>query len=344
MINKEFIEKIEDMTGPKVIETVQGTFSDEHLYRVENKLADTIVLSSLSGLAEMIKQEMSEYNLPLFVRATSAERVHVFGAIRDDMQRERPFTAEAVPAGHEGENGLHCQSGLHNGQHDLVEGVELACTVDAGSLYDLHGKGSVQILLHEEEHGGRCNAGQDQRDKAVLQAHLGDELQKAQSGHLRGHGHDQQDNGERGLFEFEVIGVDAVGRQGREVHAERRRAGGDDQAVADAGDDRDVSIGQHVLEVGDERFARQHREAFLDLEVGAGGVDHQHIEEEQAQKADEHQHQITPCAACSQCCFFRLISRSVCHNHFPPFAAFLAAFSSLRWARVRPSSSLVREK
>lgn len=95
MINKEFIEKIEDMTGPKVIETVQGTFSDKHLYRVENKLAETIVLSSLSGLAEMIKQEMNEYNLPLFVRATSAERVHVFGAIRDDMQREIPFTAVA---------------------------------------------------------------------------------------------------------------------------------------------------------------------------------------------------------------------------------------------------------
>lgn len=95
MIDREFIEKIEDMTGPKVIETVQGTFSDKHLYRIENELAETIVLSSLSGLAEMIKQEMNEYNLPLFVRATSAERVHVFGAIRDDMQRERPFTAEA---------------------------------------------------------------------------------------------------------------------------------------------------------------------------------------------------------------------------------------------------------
>lgn len=95
MIDREFIEKIEDMTGPKVIETVQGTFSDKDLYRIENKLADTIVLLSLSGLAEMIKQEINEYNLPLFVRATSAERVHVFGAIRDDMQREMPYTAIA---------------------------------------------------------------------------------------------------------------------------------------------------------------------------------------------------------------------------------------------------------
>ena len=95
MINKEFIEKIEDMTGPKVIETTQGTFSDKRLYRIENKIVDTISLTSLSGLTTMIKQEMNEYNLPLFVRVTSAERVHVLGAVRDDMQREMPFTAEA---------------------------------------------------------------------------------------------------------------------------------------------------------------------------------------------------------------------------------------------------------
>ena len=95
MINREFIEKIDDMTGPKVIETTQGTFSDKRLYRIENKIVDTISLTSLSGLTTMIKQEMNEYNLPLFVRVTSAERVHVLGAVRDDMQREMPFTAEA---------------------------------------------------------------------------------------------------------------------------------------------------------------------------------------------------------------------------------------------------------
>ena len=61
MINREFIEKIEDMTGPKVIETTQGTFSDKRLYRIENKIVDTISLTSLSGLTTMIKQEMNEY-------------------------------------------------------------------------------------------------------------------------------------------------------------------------------------------------------------------------------------------------------------------------------------------
>ena len=108
-----------------------------------------------------------------------------------------------VPAGHEGEDGLHGKGRLHDGQHDLIKGIELACAVDAGGLHDLHGQGSVQILLHEEEHRGRCDAGKDQRDKAVFQAHFGDELQKAQSRHLRGHGHDEQDDGKGGFFEVD---------------------------------------------------------------------------------------------------------------------------------------------
>ena len=230
----------------------------------------------------------------------------------------------------------------------MVEGVELAGPVDAGRLHDLHGEGSVQILLHEEEHGGCRDAGDDQRDKAVLQAHLGDQLQKAQCGHLCGHGHDEQDDGESGLFKAEVVGIDAVGRQGREVDAEGCRAGRHDKTVADADAHRDVGVGQHILEVGEHRLAGQQREALLDLKVGAGGVDDQNIEEEQAQKADEHQHQITPRTARGQDCFFGSCFRSVCHIHLPPFAAlaatFFAAFSSLCWALVRPSSSLVREK
>lgn len=199
-----------------------------------------------------------------------------------------------VPAGHEGEDGLHSQSRLHDGQHDLIKGIELACTVNAGGLHDLHGKGGVQILLHEEKHGGCCNAGNDQGDEAVFQAHLGGQLQKAQCGHLCGHGHDEQGQGKGGLFELEVIGINAVSRQRREVDAERCRAGRHQQAVADAAYHRDVGVRKHVAEVCDDGLARHQREALLNFEVGAGGVDDQHIEEEQAQKADQHQHQIEP--------------------------------------------------
>ena len=236
-----------------------------------------------------------------------------------------------VPACHEGENGLYSQSRLHDGQHDLIKGIKLACAVNAGGFHDLHGKGGVQILLHEEEHSGCRNAGDDQRDEAVFQAHLGDQLQKAQCGHLCGHGHDEQDQGKGSLFEFEVIGVDAVGRQSREVNAERCRAGRHQQAVADAAYHRDVGVRKHVAEVCDDGLARHQREALLDLEVGAGGVDDQHIEEEQAQKADQHQHQIAPRTAGGQDRLFGLVFRRMCHTYFPPLAAaFLAAFSSLR--------------
>ena len=204
----------------------------------------------------------------------------------------------------------------------------------AAAIYEyqaVHGKGGIQILLHEEEHGGCRNAGNDQRDEAVFQPHLGDQLQKAQCGHLCGHGHDEQNQSKGGLFELEVIGVDAIGRQCREVNAERCRAGRHQQAVADAAYHRDVGVRKHVAEVCDDGLARHQREALLDLEVGAGGVDDQHIEEEQAQKADQHQHQIAPRTAGGQDRLFGLVFRRMCHTYFPPLAAaFLAAFSSLR--------------
>ena len=95
MIDRSFIEKIEEMTGPKTVDTVFGTYSDKRLYRIEDKLVDTISLSSLSGLATMIKQEMNDFNIPLFVRVSSPEKVDVLGAVRDDMQREMPYTAIA---------------------------------------------------------------------------------------------------------------------------------------------------------------------------------------------------------------------------------------------------------
>ena len=92
---ESFIEKIEEMTGPKVIKTDYGMFSDFQLRRIEDRLVDTTKLSSLSGLVTMMKQEMNNYDNPLFVRVVSPEQVDVLGTVRCDMQRERPYVTYA---------------------------------------------------------------------------------------------------------------------------------------------------------------------------------------------------------------------------------------------------------
>lgn len=95
MLDKSFIEKIESMAAPQVIETEQGTFTNQSMRRLEYRLPDTLKLSTLSGLVAMIKHERNTYNLPLFVRITSPTTVDVFGAMCADNQRENPFYAEA---------------------------------------------------------------------------------------------------------------------------------------------------------------------------------------------------------------------------------------------------------
>lgn len=96
MFDKGFVEKIESMAAPQVIETPQGTFTNQHMNRIESRIPYTLTLSTLSGLVAMIKHERGRYEAPLFVRITDPENVDVFGSMRDDCQRERPFTAEAV--------------------------------------------------------------------------------------------------------------------------------------------------------------------------------------------------------------------------------------------------------
>ena len=101
------------------------------------------------------------------------------------------------------------QSRLHDGQHDLIKGIKLACAVNAGGLYRSPWGRKRPDTAMKREHGRCCNAGNDQRDEAVFQAHLGDQ-HEAQCRHLCGHGHDEQDQGKAAFLNFEVIGVDAV--------------------------------------------------------------------------------------------------------------------------------------
>ena len=92
-----------------------------------------------------------------------------------------------------------------------VEGGKLARTVNARGLDDLHGQVAFHVLQHEIKYNGSRDAGQKQRCEGVGHAHFGDEPNKAQRGYLCRHHHDEQDERKGQLFEFEVIGMDAVG-------------------------------------------------------------------------------------------------------------------------------------
>ena len=54
MIDRSFIEKIEEMVSSTVIETEEGTFSTEPLRRINAPLAECIKMGSLGGLVEMV--------------------------------------------------------------------------------------------------------------------------------------------------------------------------------------------------------------------------------------------------------------------------------------------------
>lgn len=95
MLDRNFIEKIESMSAPQVVETPQGVFSKNQLYRLGKKTVDTIKVGTISGLVALIKNEVNCYDKPLFVRITNPEIIDVFSGLKDDIQRDMPFTSQA---------------------------------------------------------------------------------------------------------------------------------------------------------------------------------------------------------------------------------------------------------
>ena len=189
--------------------------------------------------------------------------------------------------------------------------------VDPGGLNQLLGQGGLHVAVHEVEHGGGGDGGDNQGNQGVIQPYAGNQPQEAQGGHLGGHDQDGHDKGEGGALQLEVVGVDAVGRQGGEVGHDGGAAAGDNQTVLDALQDGDSRVVDDAFEVGEQAGAGQGGEAQLELRMGAGGVDNQDVEEEQTQKRQDNQHHMGQNGSSTG--FF------VLHYALPPFLARLAA-------------------
>ena len=205
-----------------------------------------------------------------------------------------------VPRLDKREDQLHGNGGLQHGQHDAVEGKELARAVDTRGLHDLHGQDALHVLDHVEEHDRRRDAGEDQRQIAVRQLQLVAQLDKACGGDLLGNDHDGHDEQECEPLELKIVGVQAVGGQRGKIGGQDGRRGCDDKAVEHAARDVDGAVVPRVFEILQKMSLRQRLEAALQICVGPGRVDDQHIEREQAEDRQKDQQRIDQHAADGQ--------------------------------------------
>ncbi|MBC5626831.1 hypothetical protein H8S10_15420 [Clostridium sp. NSJ-49] len=98
MINKEALEYLVDlgMERDPIIQLEQGTFSRENLKRVNDPVATTLKVSTLTGLVDYIKANVDELKGELLIQVKSHDEVRLFSKLNTDRDRELYIQAEAI--------------------------------------------------------------------------------------------------------------------------------------------------------------------------------------------------------------------------------------------------------
>lgn len=98
MINKEALEYLVDlgMERDSIIQLEQGTFSRENLKRVNDPVATTLKVSTLTGLVDYIKANVDELKGELLIQVKSHDEVRLFSKLNIDRDRELYIQAEAI--------------------------------------------------------------------------------------------------------------------------------------------------------------------------------------------------------------------------------------------------------
>lgn len=95
MIDRSFVEKLEELTAPHIINEAEGKFSDKELIRISAPRVATTKISSLDSLISIIKDEYKDYS-KLIVRVDDEALVSVMTNINaESREREYPYMVEA---------------------------------------------------------------------------------------------------------------------------------------------------------------------------------------------------------------------------------------------------------
>lgn len=98
MVNREALEYLVNLGEEKnpITELNQGTFSIKGLSRVTGPLADTLTVSTLTGLVDYIKANTDKLQGELLIQVKSHEEVRLYSPLNKDREREMYIRAEAI--------------------------------------------------------------------------------------------------------------------------------------------------------------------------------------------------------------------------------------------------------
>lgn len=98
MENREALEYLVGlgMEMDPIIELAQGTFTKERLSRVTEAKAETLTVSTLTGLVDYIKSSIDKLPEKLLIQVKSPSRVALYSPLNKDKEREEFIAAEAI--------------------------------------------------------------------------------------------------------------------------------------------------------------------------------------------------------------------------------------------------------
>lgn len=98
MENREALEYLVGLGEEKdpIVELPQGTFTKERLSRVTEVKAETLTVSTLTGLVDYIKSNIDELPEKLLIQVRSHKEVALYSPLNIDREREQYINAEAI--------------------------------------------------------------------------------------------------------------------------------------------------------------------------------------------------------------------------------------------------------
>lgn len=98
MMNKEAMEYLVNLgeNDDPIIQLAQGTYSRVGLSRITEPVANTLTVSTLTGLVDYIKGNVDKLKGELLIQVKSQDEVRLYSPLNEDKERELYIKAEAI--------------------------------------------------------------------------------------------------------------------------------------------------------------------------------------------------------------------------------------------------------